>query len=59
MIATSLVIGVSQHALAARQLGAAHAKSAAQCASDALEARLDHVVRVLASDLDVDRGPEA
>ena len=42
---------VSQHALAARQLGAFDAQRLAQRAADALEAGLDHVMRVLAAHL--------
>jgi hypothetical protein len=58
MIATSFTAGPSQHAFAARQLGALEAERLAQCAADTLEAGLDHVVRIFAAHLHVDRRTE-
>src|SRR5512141_3482951 len=58
MMATSVTRGSSQHAFAARQLRALDAEGLAQRPADALEAGLDHVMRVLALHLDVDRRAE-
>ncbi len=52
-------VGPSQHALAARQLASLDAERLPQRAADALEAGLDHVVRVVATYRDVQVGAEA
>src|SRR4029453_18926298 len=49
----------SQHALAARQFDAFDTEGLSQCPADALETRLDHVVRVVAAHRHVDRSTEA
>src|SRR5512143_814767 len=59
MMATSVTRGSSQHAFAARQFPALDAEGLPQRTADTLEAGFDHVMRVLALHLDVDRRSQA